>query len=121
MCFKDLLSQFEQSSLYPQDGHRGSQAGDGEPIMSLYCSFGSYSLQCSIQYLSPNYDARNPKLLSVYLSVKDLEIDRKTIGQPAKILRKIIRGLSDQSYESFAAWSQASVDLALYDTATKPR
>lgn len=113
MCFKELLSQFEHSSLYPQDGHRDISEHLVNIVYSETEGAEHYDCRRFIQYLSPNYDARNPKLLSVYLSVKDLENDRRTIGKPAKILRKIIGGLSDQAYERFAVWYKDNVELSL--------
>jgi len=113
MCYKNLLSQFENSSLYPEDGNSDISEYLTNLVYSETEGAEHYDCRRFIQYLSPNYDARNPKLLSVYLSVKDLEIDRKTIGKPAKILRKIIGGLSDQAYEHFAVWYKDNIELAL--------
>ena len=113
MCYRDLLDQFQNSSLYPQSGHWEISEHLTNIVYSETENAEHYDCRRFIQYLSPNYDQRNPKLLSVYLSVKDLEIDRKTVGKPAKILRKIIGGLSDQAYESFAVWYKDNVELAL--------
>lgn len=73
-----------------------------------------------VRYMQPAFDG---KLLSVYANADDLARDRRTIGKPAKIIRKFCDNPNADDLESFAIWFN---DCALANdgltvkTCTKP-
>ena len=81
---------------------------------------GKHHVNNLIQYLDPKFDG---KLLSVYANADDLARDRRTVGKPAKIIRKFCDNPNADDLESFAVWFN---DCALANdgltvkTCTKP-
>ena len=81
---------------------------------------GKHHVNNLIQYLDPKFDG---KLLSVYANADDLARDRRTVGKPAKLIRKFCDNPNADDLESFAVWFN---DCALANdgltvkTCTKP-
>lgn len=73
-----------------------------------------------VHYMDPKFDG---KLLSVYANADDLARDRRTVGKPAKLLRKFCDNPDAKELEKFAVWFN---DCALANdgltvkTCTKP-
>lgn len=81
---------------------------------------GKHHINNLIQYLNPKFDG---KLLSIYANADDLKRDRRTVGKPAKILRKLCDNPDAKELEKFAVWFNDVVlanDGLTVKTCTKP-
>jgi len=64
------------------------------------CLDRSLSLKL-VSYINPTFDG---KMLSIYINAKDAERNRRTIGKPAKLIRKLDPTISESDLEAFSVW-----------------
>jgi hypothetical protein len=119
----ELLMQFEKSLAVPKQYYNGENYTERTKIEFLLDRYSdvppslTYKL---IQYLDPQLDG---KMLSVFINANDAERNRRTVGKPAKILRKICAKIPETDLEAFSVWVKdmsLANDGLVIKTCTKP-
>ena len=75
--------------------------GKIERVLMLANPDISHHMEGLVRYMQPAFDG---KLLSVYANADDLARDRRTVGKPAKLIRKFCDNPNADDLESFAVW-----------------
>ena len=91
-----------------------------ERVLSACSVDAQHHIQDLVQFLAPKFDG---KLLSIYANADDLKRDRRTVGKPAKILRKLCENPDAKELEKFAVWFNDCAlanDGLVIKTCTKP-
>lgn len=106
----ELLVAFEKSLYVPKQYYNCEHSEERqkiETLLDLFSDVPSLLTSKLVQYLDPILDG---KMLSVFVSASDGERNRRTIGKPAKILRKICSNIPEERLEKFTVWAK---DMAL--------
>jgi hypothetical protein len=103
-----------ESPLYRGESIDGKIAYQIEAIfLSRYKSetLAQEKVQALCRYFCPIVDTSDARLLSVFLEPSHIGLCRRTSGKPAKILAKILPGVTTQEKEAFAVWWKDNILL----------
>ena len=107
-----VVASLESFSAYESPLYRGESI-DGKisyQIESIFLSryksetLAQEKVQALCCYFCPIVDTSDARLLSVFIEPSHIGLGRRTSGKPAKILAKILPGVTTQEKEAFAVW-----------------
>jgi len=103
-----------ESPLYRGESIDGKISYQIEAIfLSRYKSetLAQEKVQALCRYFCPIVDTSDARLLSVFIEPSHIGLGRRTSGKPAKILAKILPGVTTQEKEAFAVWWKDNILL----------